>query len=92
MYDIRMTSRYSKAYKHMRKRGMNMNLLNEVVDTLRRGEKLAPKHKDHALMGNYKGFRECHIKPDWLLLYSINKSTLILVLTDTGTHADIFGL
>lgn len=92
MYGIRITSKYAKSYKRMRKRGMDMSLLDDVVDCLRQGKLLAPKYKDHALSGNYKGFRECHIKPDWLLVYAIDKDVLVLVLSDTGTHADIFGL
>ncbi|MBQ8985289.1 type II toxin-antitoxin system YafQ family toxin [Candidatus Saccharibacteria bacterium] len=92
MYDLRMTSRYSKSYKKMRKRGLDMSLLDNVVDLLRCGEMLPAKYKDHALTGKYKGFRECHIKPDWLLIYAINEEILILVLSDTGTHADLFGM
>ena len=92
MYDVRMTSRYSKSYKKMRKRGMDMSLLDDVVDALRNGKTLSPKYKDHALSGSYKGFRECHIKPDWLLVYAIDKNILVLALADTGTHADIFGM
>lgn len=92
MYDVRMTSRYSKSYKKMRKRGMNMALLDDVVDLLRHGEKLPPKYKDHALKGKYLGFRECHILPDWLLVYAIDDNILVLALSNTGTHADIFGM
>lgn len=92
MYDVRMTSKYSKSYKKMRRRGMDMALLDNVVDHLRHGKTLPPKYKDHALSGNYKGFRECHIKPDWLLVYAIDKNVLVLALSDTGTHADIFGM
>ena len=76
----------------MRKRGLDMSLLDDVVDLLRCGNTLPAKYKDHALTGNYKGFRECHIKPDWLLVYAINEEILILVLSDTGTHADLFGM
>ena len=92
LYDVRMTAKYSKAYKRMRKRGMDMRLLDDVVDTLRHGETLAPKYRDHSLTGKYKGFREWHIKPDWLLVYGINKNVLVLTLVETGTHADIFDM
>ena len=92
MYDVRMTSRYSKSYKKMRKRGLDMSLLDDVVESLRCGKALAPKYKDHALSGSYKGFRECHIKPDWLLVYAVDKNILVLALVNTGTHADIFGM
>ena len=74
----------------MRKRGMDMSLLDNVVDTLRQGKTLSLQYKDHALSGKFKGFRECHIKPDWLLVYAIDNDILVLVLSDTGTHADIF--
>ena len=92
MYSVRMTSKYVKSYKKMRKRGMDMSLLDEVVDSLRRGVALESRYRDHALDGNLKGFRECHVKPDWLLIYAIDKDVLVLALSDTGTHADIFGL
>lgn len=67
-----------------------MQLLDEVIQTLREGRKLDPKHKDHSLIGNYVGFRECHIMNDWLLIYKIEHDKLTLVAHHTGTHSDLF--
>ena len=74
----------------MKKRGLDLSLLNDVVDTLRHGKQLDEKYRDHGLSGNFQGFRECHIKPDWLLVYLIENDILTLTLVDTGSHADIF--
>ncbi len=76
----------------MKKRGLDLSLLDSVVDTLRQGRQLEEKYRDHELIGKFKGFRECHIKPDWLLIYLIENDILTLTLVDTGTHADIFKL
>lgn len=92
IYTVKFTSAYKKSYKLMKRRGLDMSLLDEVVDTLRQGKQLAEKHRDHALTGNYKGFRECHIKPDWLLVYLIENDVLTLTLVDTGSHADLFDM
>ncbi len=67
-----------------------MELLEQVVDFLAKGEILPEKYKDHALSGDYLGFRECHITPDWLLVYAIKNETLVLTLSRTGTHSDLF--
>jgi len=67
-----------------------MNLMVRVVDILQAGESLPEKYRDHALTGNFVGHRECHIAPDWLLVYKIENDILILTLTRTGTHADLF--
>ena len=74
----------------MKKRGLDLTLLNNVVDKLRQGIPLDDKYRDHELTGNYVGFRECHIKPDWLLIYLIGDDVLTLTLVNTGTHADLF--
>lgn len=74
----------------MKKRGLDLTLLDDVVDKLRQGIVLEEKYKDHELIGNYKGFRECHIKPDWLLVYLIEDDILTLTLVNTGSHSDIF--
>ena len=74
----------------MKKRGLDISRLDDVVDCLRRGEQLGPQYRDHGLTGNFIGFRECHIQPDWLLVYLIEDDILTLTLVDTGTHADIF--
>ena len=90
MYEIRFTTAYKKAYKLMKKRGHNMSLLNEVVDNLRCGKQLEARYHDHALSGKFQGLHECHIKPDWLLIYLIENDILTLTLVDTGSHADLF--
>lgn len=89
MLTVKFTTAYKKSYKLMKKRGLNLALLDEVIDTLRRGKTLDEKHRDHALKGNHKGFRECHIQPDWLLIYLIENDILTLTLVDTGTHSDL---
>ncbi|MCQ2601269.1 MAG: type II toxin-antitoxin system YafQ family toxin [Treponema sp.] len=77
--------------KLMQKRGKDMNKLVEVLRTLASGQKLPDKYRDHQLTGNLKDFRECHIEPDWLLMYQILDNELILTATATGTHSDLFG-
>jgi len=89
-YGIVLTSMFKKDLKLAKKRGYDLFLLNGVVDTLAMGQPLAEKYKDHSLVGNYKGCRECHITPDWLLIYEVSDSELILYLTRTGTHSDLF--
>lgn len=74
----------------MIKRGYNPQLLQNVLDLLCNEQQLPPKYKDHNLAGNYDGYRECHITPDWLLIYRIEKEILILTLTRTGSHSDLF--
>jgi mRNA interferase YafQ len=90
MYQVKFTTAYKKRYKLMIKRGLNLSLLDDVVDKLRQGIPLVEKYRDHALTGNFEGFRECHIKPDWLLVYLIENDILTLTLVDTGSHSDIF--
>ena len=92
MYAVKFTTAYKKSYKLMKKRGLDLSLLDNVVDMLRQGRQLEAKYRDHELSGKLKGFRECHIKSDWLLLYLIENDILTLTLVDTGTHADIFKL
>lgn len=92
MYQVKMTGAFKKSYKLMIKRGFDVSALDEVIDTLRQGKTLDEKYRDHMLTGKYTGFRECHIKPDWLLVYLIENDILTLTLVDTGSHADIFGM
>lgn len=89
-YGIVPTSLFKKDLKTIKKRGYDLSLLNDVVETLASGSPLAEKYKDHNLIGNYKGCRECHITPDWLLIYEISDNELILYLTRTGSHSDLF--
>lgn len=87
-YQLKPTSRFKQDIKTAKKRGYDLKLLTEVIDMLAAGEQLPPKYKDHNLIGNYKGCRECHIQPDWLLIYEV--SDTVLYLTRTGTHSDLF--
>lgn len=89
-YEIEMSTKFRRDYKLAKKRGYDLSLLEEVIDMLANGETLPPKYYDHSLDGNYSGYRECHIQPDWLLIYRIEKDVLILGLTRTGTHSDLF--
>ena len=81
-YRVSQTAQFRKDY--------DISLLHEVVAKLANGDTLSVKHRDHALTGEFKGFRECHITPDWLLVYRKFESTLILSLLRTGTHSDLF--
>ena len=90
MYRIVPTGKFKKDLKTIIKRGYNIKLLDEVVTKLSNGEELPNKYKDHPLIGNFIGKRECHITPDWLLIYEIDGDELILFLTRTGTHSDLF--
>ena len=89
-YIVKYTNPYKRDYKRMEKRGENMELLDSVIDLLRKGKPLPEKYCDHALVGNYKGSRECHVKPNWLLIYRVYEDVLVLVLMQTGTHSDLF--
>lgn len=89
-YKIAVGVKFKKDYRLAVRRGYNIALLQNVVNILASGEKLDDKYKDHALSGNYDGFRECHITPDWLLIYKLNDTELILYLMRTGTHSDLF--
>lgn len=90
MLSLRTTTRFRKDYKRLKKQGKDMNLLQVVIDDLLAGKVLDPKYRDHALVGDYVGFRECHILPDWLLIYMIDHGQLILTVTRTGSHSDLF--
>lgn len=92
MYKLKFTSAYKKSYKLIKKRGYDLKLLDDVIDLLQNGIPLPPQFHDHGLEGRFKGFRECHIKPDWLLIYLIEHDILTLTLVDTGSHSDLFKL
>ncbi len=89
-YSIRPTTRFQKDLKRAQKRGYEIDRLTEVIKKLADGEPLPAKHKDHSLTGDYAGCRECHITPDWLLIYETADNELILYLLRTGTHSDLF--
>ena len=90
MLTLATTTKFRKDYKRLSKRGYDMRLLENVVDSLLKEKPLEARFKDHPLVGNYIGFRECHIQNDWLLIYKISHEKLILTLTSTGTHSDLF--
>ena len=89
-YEIKFTTRFKKDYKIAQKRNLDINLLHELISLLASGNPLPERYKDHPLTGNYQGARECHIKPDWLLIYNIYENILVLELMRTGTHSDLF--
>lgn len=89
-YSIVVTSRFRKEQKQMKKRGAHLDKLKSVIGMLADGSVLPAQYRDHELTGNFKGYRECHISPDWLLIYRIFEDKLILTLERTGTHSDLF--
>ena len=89
-YEIKPSSRFKKDMKLVKKRGYDPRLIETVIKTLANGEPLDKKYRDHLLLGDYAGFHECHITPDWLLIYEISDGDLILYLTRTGSHSDLF--
>ena len=94
-YKIKWTTRFKKDYKLIKKRGYDMDLLKKVVHLIALGnqqQKRIDEYNDHALCGNWKNHRELHILPDWLLIYHLNEDVLVLSLSRTGTHSDLFGL
>ena len=90
MYNRRLTTKFQKDVKQIKKRGLDISLLTKILKKLAAGEPLPEKNRDHQLSGDYAGCRECHITPDWLLIYEVVEETLILYLTRTGTHSDLF--
>ena len=89
-YSLQLTKRYLRDLKLARKRGMNESLLNEIIRKLIDGIPLPEKNHDHTLHGDYEGYRECHITPDWLLIYVKDTDIKIISLSRTGTHSDLF--
>ena len=90
MYNIRPTTRFQKDLKRIKKRGFDISLLTEIIKKLAAGEPLPAKNKNHLLSGIYSNCWECHITPDWLLIYEIDENELILFLMRTGSHSDLF--
>ena len=89
-YVVKPSSRFAKDLKTVKKRGYDISLIEDIIEKLADGEKLPQKDRDHALSGDFAGCRECHITPDWLLVYKITDETMYLYLTRTGTHSDLF--
>lgn len=90
MLNIVPSNQFKKDLKLAKKRGLNLSPLTTVINTLAAQQPLDDKYRDHNLTGNYRQFRECHIKPDWLLVYRVDDDELELFLFRTGTHSDIF--
>ena len=90
MYKIKPTSKFQKDLKKISKRGYDLSLLKNVINILAREEELPAKYKDHPLKGNFVNCRECHITPDWLLIYEKTEDKLYLYLTRTETHSDLY--
>ena len=90
-YEVRHTAAFKRDYKLILKRHLPVAKLHEVVEKLNNGEALPDANCDHALSGRWANHRECHIAPDWLLVYQIHENILVLELTRTGSHSDLFG-
>lgn len=90
MYIVKPTAKFQRDLKRAQKRGYDISLLTAIIKKLAAGEQLPERNKDHELFGHFEGCRECHITPDWLLIYEIADDELILYLTRTGTHSDLF--
>lgn len=89
-YILKSTTKFKKDYKLAKKRGLDMKLLEYIIDELLQGNTLDTKYLDHPLHGDYEGFYECHVQPDWLLIYGKDEESLILTAVRTGKHTDLF--
>ena len=90
MLTLKTTAQFQRDYKLAKKRGLDLGILETVIDTLLAERPLDKRYKDHPLSGLYAGFRECHIQPDWLLIYAVDRGQLVLTASRTGTHSDLF--
>ena len=90
-YSIERTAQFKRDFKLAEKQGLDMTELAKVITILANGDRLPDKYRDHELQGNYKGYRECHIEPDWLLIYNISSNILVLPLVRTRSHSRLFG-
>ena len=88
-YELSVTTTFKRDYKRLKKRRYDFSLLDNIVELLLQGKELPEKNNDHALTGDWQGYRECHIEPDWLLVYKIYENQLILSLVRSGTHSDL---
>jgi len=89
-YTIKPSTKFAKDLKRVQRRGWKIASLTGIVKELAAGKKLLDKHRDHDLVGNFTGLRECHIEPDWLLIYEIDSDNLMLYLVRTGSHSDLY--
>ena len=90
-YTVKLTTQFKKDYKLAMRRELDIRLLEDVIADLAMGIPLPAKNRDHALSGNWTGHRECHVLPDWLLVYRIDDDVLVLTLSRTGSHSDLLG-
>ncbi|MEE3453326.1 type II toxin-antitoxin system YafQ family toxin [Dialister sp.] len=90
-YIVKATTQFRKDYKLAMKRGLKVSFLDQIIARLALGEPLDEKNRDYALSGNWAGHRECHILPNWLLVYRLENDVLVLTLVRTGSHSDLFG-
>ena len=90
MLKVRYSAQFKKDFKLAKKRGLPLNELKTIIERLAAGETLEAKYHDHNLTGNYATFRECHIRPDWLLIYRVDDDTVEIIAQRTGTHSDLF--
>ena len=91
MLNLRYQSAFKRDYKRIRKRGYDIRRLENIIEMLAKEQALPKECRDHDLGGNWSGFRECHIEPDWLLVYTIDHNDVVLILSRTGSHSDLFG-
>lgn len=90
MLEVYFSAKFRRDYKRIQKQGKNVDQLLKIVDILAAEQPLDPKYRDHAMTGDFIGYRECHIEPDWLLVYKVEQDALLLTLTRTGAHSDLF--
>jgi mRNA interferase YafQ len=88
MFEVITTKTFEKDYAKAARRGKSLDKINQIILLLKKGQKLDLKYRDHKLIGNYDGCRNCHIEPDWIIIYKISKN--LLILQRTGTHSDLF--
>jgi len=88
-YEVKETNQFKKDYRLAKRRGQNIHLLKDIIIQLANDQPLPEKNRDHALTGDWKGFRECHVTPDWLLVYKKENDVLVLTLTRVGSHSDL---
>lgn len=89
-YTVKPSTKFKKDLKRAQKRGLDIDLLTDIIKKLAAGEKLLEKNLDHDLTGNFTGLRECHVMPDWLLIYDIDHENMMLYLVRTGSHSDLY--
>ena len=92
MMELRFTTKFKKDYKRIKRQGKDLSKLEATLEALVCGQALPEAMRDHSLGGTYRGHRECHIEPDWLLIYRIDEEGLVLVATHTGSHSELLGL